>query len=371
MTESLATAVEQNATVDRADVAVGAGGGGERPPDHRGRRRRGDQRAAARSLEPVGRRAGPAGRRGDPPRRARRRGRRRRPCSDRFRASAALRESMVQSATVMREMGKRTDEISGIVDTINLIAERTNLLSLNASIEAARAGDAGRGFAVVAEEIRNLADRSAKATADIAAHHQGAAGGRAGGRRRVERGPAGRRREQRAGRDRRRRAAARSCGGVSEITGVVGEIARATDEQRAAAQTMVAAVVGDAPSRRGWSPPATAEQATGDRQHRPGDDADAADRAGGQQGDRRAGQRRARHHQGGAERPAEPPRRCARRRPNRRRRPRQITQAADSMRRGAVTHFARAGRAGVGRRADRARRPASLNGMIAHRQPGR
>src|SRR6185369_4265270 len=63
---------------------------------------------------------------------------------------------------------KRTGEITSIVDTINLIAERTNLLSLNASIEAARAGDAGRGFAVVAEEIRNLADRSAKATADIA-----------------------------------------------------------------------------------------------------------------------------------------------------------------------------------------------------------
>src|SRR5262249_60699829 len=80
-----------------------------------------------------------------------------------------LRDSMGQSATVMREMGKRTNEISTIVETIHLIAERTNLLSLNASIEAARAGDAGRGFAVVAEEIRNLADRSAKATADIAA----------------------------------------------------------------------------------------------------------------------------------------------------------------------------------------------------------
>ena len=50
---------------------------------------------------------------------------------------------MNQSSSVMKEMGKRTSEIGSIVDTINLIAERTNLLSLNASIEAARAGDAG------------------------------------------------------------------------------------------------------------------------------------------------------------------------------------------------------------------------------------
>jgi methyl-accepting chemotaxis protein len=68
----------------------------------------------------------------------------------------------------MREMGKRTGDITTIVDTINLIAERTNLLSLNALDRGGAAGDAGRGFAVVAEEIRNLADRSAKATADIA-----------------------------------------------------------------------------------------------------------------------------------------------------------------------------------------------------------
>ena len=80
-----------------------------------------------------------------------------------------LRDAMSQSSTVMKEMGKRTSDITSIVATINMIAERTNLLSLNASIEAARAGDAGRGFAVVAEEIRNLADRSAKATADIGA----------------------------------------------------------------------------------------------------------------------------------------------------------------------------------------------------------
>src|SRR5947209_13019250 len=76
---------------------------------------------------------------------------------------------MVQSAKVVKEVGKRADDITSIVGTINLIAERTNLLSLNASIEAARAGEAGRGFAVVAEEIRNLANRAAQATADIGA----------------------------------------------------------------------------------------------------------------------------------------------------------------------------------------------------------
>ena len=118
-----------------------------------------------------------------------------------------LREAMSQSSSVMKEMGKRTSDISSIVATINLIAERTNLLSLNASIEAARAGDAGRGFAVVAEEIRNLADRSAKATADIAAIIKGLQDVAQDAIAASTRGPARGRRQQCDRRDRRRRTA--------------------------------------------------------------------------------------------------------------------------------------------------------------------
>jgi methyl-accepting chemotaxis protein len=144
----------------------------------------------------------------------------------------SISDRVKESATTVESLGSRSDQIGAIIGTIEDIADQTNLLALNAAIEAARAGEQGRGFAVVADEVRALAERTTKATKEIGEmikgvqlETKGAVSSMEDGVREVEKGTA---------------EAAKSGEALQEILNEIGNVAMQVNQIATAAEQQTA-----------------------------------------------------------------------------------------------------------------------------------